>query len=228
VPSDQSTLVDPPRSRGQIVDDSGAPIAGITVSLVTNMGVWELGASSADGSYDVPCVPPEDSFSGTSDMVFHLLLSGQPSRTFQLGDPALNYAYTYVGGTSDLSTAPPVPCLTADEPAVVTTMHPGAILTGHIYNPDGQPAAVVQYWVTPPDGPSPCICNVGFPLLGQDGSYRVVGLATGDYDVEASGGSNGSAHIHLDAGTTLDRDIWWGTPNLDPPTTSTTAGSSAP
>jgi hypothetical protein len=104
--------------------------------------------------------------------------------------------------------------MTADEPPVVTTMRPGAILTGHVFFADG-----TKYSIEPgtgfasiyyQDASDACISTYvcqfesGTAAIAYD-EYRLVGLPAGDYRMIF--GSDDPVVVHVEAGSTTVCDI---------------------
>jgi hypothetical protein len=182
------------RSRGQVVDEAGHPLGGMYWEL-TDDGVAPAytGVTDADGSYDVPCVPVANGWT------WKLLLASQ-RRQFSYGDPSFNYAYTFVGGGSQFASAPAAPCMTADEPPLVTVMHAGGTLAGQSPGPPDQQDLGFAVRCT-------CEEQLGFEPSGVHQTYRVVGLPPGDYNLVFNGSSSPVTTVHITAGNTTTYDF---------------------
>ncbi|MEY2450358.1 MAG: Carboxypeptidase regulatory-like domain, partial [Acidimicrobiaceae bacterium] len=141
------------RVRGRVIDHDGCPISGADVRFtIFSTGTYARGVTDTHGSYDAEC-PDSGSF--------YLVVSGQPfDDTRQPGAPELNYEPSIVGTTDPASTSLPILCGPQDLPPIVTTLHPGGIVEGHVYTTTGEiaPYAHVQIQGVP----LPCPCQGSF------------------------------------------------------------------
>jgi hypothetical protein len=135
-------------------------------------------------------------------------VSGQPfDDTRQPGAPELNYEPSIVGTTDPASTSLPILCGPQDLPPIVTTLHPGGIVEGHVYTATGEiaPYAHVQIQGVP----LPCPCQGSFNAYTTDGSFAFVGLPAGDYTIIAVDKAIQADRItaHVEPGQTVTRDL---------------------
>ena len=191
----------PTRARGRVIDESGNPVAGMHVTLTTlSTGDTDMGRTDGDGSYDIACSPQPG-------VTFSLMLSSQ-GITNSPGESSLRYAYAFVGGSDDPTTAPPVQCMTSTEPAIVTVVHLGGNLTGHEFHSNGDPFPATS------DGfrgmhvhriscGAPCR-NIDFIGRTVGNEYEVIGLAPGDYELRPD--MEGPITVHIAAGETTVQD----------------------
>jgi hypothetical protein len=188
--------------RGHVVDEQCDPIPGMHVTLtIFSTGQWDGGVTDANGNYDVAC--PD------SPLPLYVLLSSMPVSPWAApSDTTPNYGYRIVGNI-DPSSAWPLPvCTTSDETPVVTTLHPGGVVTGHVYLPSGQPGRTEVFASDTRPGVCGRCGGVFFETVSVDSVYTIVGLPTGDYILYGMLATDPPTTIvHVDAGTTTTQDL---------------------
>jgi hypothetical protein len=199
------------RSRGHVVDEAGHPFSGIYVTAVATItGLFDEGVTDQNGDYDLPCVPHP------------LLLSIGPKAQVSTTDLGPNLAYGFVGGGASYGSAGTF-CSTPQDEPIVTTMHPGATVTGHVTHADGTPATGVWVDVFDPQ------LGFGPPgLLFSGDEYTVIGLPTGDMTIWFNIAVKGSVHTISGSTSVLDITLPDEPPTSTSTTTSTTTTTTAP
>ena len=204
-----TTTVPAPTLRGLVVDEAGTPLPGVGVYTYDEYGLAKQ-TTQTDGSgrYEIACPAGP------------VVVSASPIFTYSgaggFGDLSQNFAFAFVDGAVEVAAARAPSC----DAEAQTMLHPGGIITGRVYNPDGTTATdgdpVVAFGVMAralyPDN------RVVINLIVSGGSYRVVGLPAGEYVITSCCAPDGNmTTIRIDAGATVNRDFYFGNPNGDPP-----------
>jgi hypothetical protein len=155
--------------RGQAVDESGAPLAGI---FVYPEAAWTAVASTDhDGRYEIPCV-----LNGYP--VREAILSGTGPKWARGTGPEQNWATAAISGEDVTCSADP------STPPIVTTMHRGVIITGLITDENGEPLRNVETTV----GVGDLIARRGSGSLTDDnGRYWIYGVPAGEILMDNNG-----------------------------------------
>ena len=154
---------------GQVVSsDGGVPIANLPVFAIPDSSSDQLAASVTDAEGHYILGLPAGSYLVVAYPVF----------------TDLNYVVEWYDGVPDPDSATPVPVSVGQDSGNIDfVLEPGGTISGHIFASNGTtPLAGVQVVAVDYESLSP----PGMANSGADGSYTILGLPTGLYDVSAA------------------------------------------
>ena len=188
-------LPEPDMVFGRVVDSAGQPVARVWIYV--GQSFLASAVTDEDGLYRLPCT-------GQAAAVY-----GVGPKYYTAATPAENWQFTIVGGGTDLATAAPPACNTAEP--VTTVVVPGGIITGTVYGADGNPASGTgesNDIHTDLPGVSPDTAELNVFLPPGETRYFLVGLPPGDYTLwSAMRDPQGVKYtVRVDAGATVTVD----------------------
>lgn len=152
---------------GTITDASGAPISGVLVNA--------YGMSSYNGYYAQTDAAGSYTFSGVTADDYQICFD--PS--YAQGLAAGGYAAECYDNQPSLQTADPVTVGASGSVTVNAVLSAGAAITGQVTGSDGGVLGGVYVYAYDPQSGQQAAASSDY----QDGSYRLAGLAGGDYTV---------------------------------------------
>jgi 5-hydroxyisourate hydrolase-like protein (transthyretin family) len=170
-PSGRDTiqLTLPTQITGTVVDESGKPVAGATVSVnsVTSPSPFGPGAAGQFTFFGVKSLKARYTSTTNSNGIY--IISGVPTNVnlkLSLDDPA------YVKDQVDtVNTDQPAPPLVAD---------PATSITGQVVRQDGKPVGPVEVEAVI-EGPTPYDFETPSTTSDDNGNYKITSLAPGTY-----------------------------------------------